>query len=157
MRIHNTIAAAFMGLGLVATTGCDRSAPELTAPEVQAPTTASFQRQNVGQSGVTAGNLLAALNNVNVNIQDFLDLQNLTVQDIQVVDVDNVLNNANILNNSPFLNNITILQNFLNNSLNNNNVEILNNALNNLDVDVVLTDVVAIDVLSGGDLLVFTR
>lgn len=115
----------------------------------------------VGQA--TVGNLIAALNNVAVNIGQLNALNNLTIQDVQVVNVENVLNNARILENARFLNNIAILQNFLNGSLNNNNVEVLKNFLNNLnalnnnDVDILITDVIAIDVLSGGDVILFVR
>lgn len=152
MRYFTTLSAAVLSVGMLTSVGCSEQASGITAPE---SSEASFQRQNVAQAGVTAGNLLAALNNVNANIQDFLDIEDLQVANIQVVNVEDVLNNANILNNSPFLNNVTILQDFLNDSLNNLNVEILNDALNNNTV--VISDVVAIDVLSGGDLLVFVQ
>ena len=48
---------------------------------------------------------------------------------------------------------IAVLQDFLNNSVNNNNVEIIKNVLNNNDVDI--DDVVAIDVLRNGDVVLF--
>jgi hypothetical protein len=55
-----------------------------------------------------------------------------------------------VLNNSPILSdNVITLQNFLNNN------EVLKNALNNLDVDV--SDVVAVDVLSDGTIVVFSQ
>ena len=47
---------------------------------------------------------------------------------------------------------IAVLQDFLNNSVN-NNVEIIKNVLNNNDVDI--DDVVAIDVLRNGDVVLF--
>ena len=121
----------------------------LTGPAFAAPT----QANQTGQANF--GNLIAALNNVNVEINNLEALNNLTIQDVRVVNVENVLNGNNVraLNNNQV--DIAILQDFLNNSLNNNNVEILNNALNNNNV--VLTDVVAIDVLSGGDVVVFAR
>lgn len=120
----------------------------LTGPAFAAPN----QANQTGQA--TFGNLIAALNNVNVEINNLEALNNLTIQDVRVVNVEDVLNgnNVNALNNNEV--DIAILQDFLNNSLNNNNVEILNNALNN---NVVLSDVVAIDVLSGGDIVVFVR
>lgn len=156
MRIHTSLPVAFLSIGILASAACSEQGTEITTPErtaLEAPSDVKFQRQNVGQ--ITQGNLIAALNNVNVNIQDLQALNNLTIEDVQVVNVEDVLNNARILNNSRFLNNITILQDFLNNSLNNINVEILNDALNNNNV--VISDVVAIDVLSGGDVIVFTR
>ncbi len=66
---------------------------------------------------VNAGNLIAALNNVNVDLTD-----------VQVVNVEDSVNNNTV--------NVNALQNFLNRNdidvniedvLNNNNVEILNN------------------------------
>ena len=61
----------------------------------------------------------------------------------------------NVLQNARFLKNITILQDFLNNNTCLAVCESLNNVLNNNDVQVA--DLVAIDVLSGGDLILFTR
>lgn len=115
----------------------------LTGPAFAAPSQANF------------GNLIAALNNVNVEINNLEALNNLTIQDVRVVNVEDVLNgnNVNALNNNDV--DVAVLQDFLNNSLNNNNVEILNDALNNNNV--LITDVVAIDVLSGGDIVVFAR
>jgi hypothetical protein len=110
-------------------------------------------QDQVGQ--ITTGNLIAALNNVNVEIGELNALNDLTIGDINIVNVEDVLNNARILNNSRFLNRIRILQDFLNNSLNNNNVEILNDVLNNNNI--AISDVVAIDVLSGGDVNVFVQ
>ncbi len=120
----------------------------LTGPAFAAPS----QANQTGQA--TFGNLIAALNNVNAEINNLEALNNLTIQDVRVVNVEDVLNgnNVNALNNNAV--DIAILQDFLNNSLNENNVEVLNDALNNNNV--VITDVVAIDVLSGGDIVVFT-
>ena len=102
------------------------------------------------QSGGAAG-LVAAV----VQVQDTLN--NLQVlsgnENLEIVTVKDSLNN--LLQNARFLNNVTILQDFLNNPncsvvavcdslydfLNNNNVQI--------------SDVVAIDILSGGDIVVF--
>ena len=50
---------------------------------------------------------------------------------------------------------IAVLQDFLNNSVNNNNVEIIKNVLNNNNNDVDIDDVVAIDVLRNGDVVLF--
>ncbi|MDP9426517.1 MAG: hypothetical protein M3P37_10910 [Actinomycetota bacterium] len=99
--------------------------------------------------------MIAALNNVNAEINNLEALNNLTIQDVRVVTVEDVLNgnNVNALNNNAI--DIAILQGFLNNILNENIVEVLNDALNSNNV--VITDVVAIDVLSGGDIVVFTR
>ena len=121
------------------------------------PAQASAQQQTTRQA--TVGNLIAALNNIRASIQDVQALNNLTINDVQVVNVDNVLNNNNVeaFNNALNRNktDINVLRNFLNNSVNNNTVEVIKQALNNTNV--VVTDVVAIDVLSGGDVIVFTR
>jgi hypothetical protein len=106
---------------------------------------------------INTGSLVSALNNVNIEIDQLNVLNDLTITDVQVVNVEDSVNNNRVLNN--VLNNnqtdIAVLQDFLNNSLNNNNnnnnVEIIKNVLNNNDID----DVVAIDVLRNGDVLVF--
>jgi hypothetical protein len=93
----------------------------------------------------------AALNNVAVVIQEVAVLSN--IGNLQVVNVEDVLNNTDILRNARFLNNITILRDFLNDSVNNNNI--LNDFLNNNNI--AISDVVAVDVLSGGDITVFVQ
>jgi hypothetical protein len=104
---------------------------------------------------INTGSLVSALNNVNIEIDNVLN--DLTITDVQVVNVEDSVNNNRVLNN--VLNNnqtdIAILQDFLNNSVNNNNVEIIKNALNNNNV--AISDVVAIDVLSGGEIVVFVQ
>jgi len=104
---------------------------------------------------INTGSLVSALNNVNIEIDDVLN--GLTITDVQVVNVEDSVNNNRVLNN--VLNNnqtdIAVLQDFLNNSVNNNNVEIIKNALNNNNV--AISDVVAIDVLSGGEIVVFVQ
>jgi hypothetical protein len=99
----------------------------------------------------TFGNLIAALNNIAVQINNLQALNDLTVQDVQVVNVQNVLNNNNVeaFNNALNRNNVEIIT--LRNTLNNN--EIIKNVLNNNNVEI--GQVVAIDVLSGGDVIVF--
>lgn len=107
--------------------------------------------QQAGQ--VTVGNLIAALNNIAVQINNLEALNDLTVQDVQVVNVNDVLNNNNVeaFNNALNRNNVEIIT--LRNTLNNN--EIIKNVLNNNNVEI--GQVVAIDVLSGGDVIVFYR
>jgi len=104
---------------------------------------------------INTGSLVSALNNVNVEINQLNVLNDLTITDVQVVNVEDSVNNNRVLNN--VLNNnetdITVLQNFLNNSLNNNNVEIIKNVLNKNNVEI--DDVVAIDVLRNGDVVLF--
>ena len=106
---------------------------------------------------INTGSLVSALNNVNIEIDQLNVLNDLTVADVRVVNVEDAVNNNRVLNN--VLNNnqtdIAVLQDILNNSLNNNNVEILNDALNNNNV--AISDVVAIDVLSGGEIVVFAQ
>jgi hypothetical protein len=111
-----------------------------------------------GAAGVVAATV-AALNNVNVTDN--------TV-DVTIVQLNNSLNNLralnNVLNNSPILNNNQILQGITiqdinvaiaNGSLNNNNLPILQNALQ--EANIQIGQVVGVGVLSGGDLIVFTR
>lgn len=142
------VAAAALVFGLAA---CDQTPlSNSTASEQDA----QFA-QTAGQA--TFGNLIAALNNISVQIDRLNALNDLTIGDINVVNVEDVLNGNNVqaLNNALNRNDvdITVLRDFLNNSLNNLNVQILNDALNNLNVAV--GQVVAIDVLSGGDVNVF--
>lgn len=92
---------------------------------------------------MNTGSLVSALNNVNSEIRNLHDL---TIEDIRVVAVEDSINNNRVLNNQT---DIAVLQDFLNN----NNVEIIKYALNNVNID----DVVAIDVLSGGDVVVFVH
>lgn len=107
--------------------------------------------QTVGQASF--GNLIAALNNVAVQIGRLSALNNLSLSHVRVVNVQDLLNGNNVqaLNNALNRNNTEILN--LRNVLNNN--EIIKNALNNNNVNV--SRVVAIDVLSGGDVIVFYR
>ncbi len=140
-RITAGLAAVTVAFALGA---CDDSSP--SSPSSPADVAPAQVVAGVGQ-GTAA--LIAALNNVAVVIGELNLLNNVTIGDITVVDVDNVLNNTDILRNARFLNDITILQNFLNGST------FLTNFLNNANI--LVTDVVAIDVLSGGDLIIFTR
>ena len=104
---------------------------------------------------VNQGNLISALNNVAVQVDRVNALNDLTITDVQVVNVQDVIRNSRVLNNALRGADINVLQDFLNNSLNNNNVEIIKNALN--ENDVLVQDVVAVNVLSGGDLVVFAQ
>lgn len=106
--------------------------------------------QPVRQSGVAAG-VVAAVIQVNDTLNDLTLLSN--IGSIEVVTVKDSLNN--VLNNSPILsNNVVTLQNFLNNCTVLSCFEISNFLNNN---DILITDVVAIDVLSGGDIVIFQR
>ncbi len=110
------------------------------APAIAAP----------NQRGAAAGVVAAVvqvdrtLNNVNV-------LSN--IGEIKVVEVSDSLNN--VLNRSPILsNNVVTVQDFLNNCTVASCFEISNFLNNN---NVAISDVVAIDLLSGGDVTVFVQ
>ena len=135
VRLASMLGAGILMLGIPAVT------------LIQEPASA----QQAGQA--TVGNLIAALNNIAVQITNLQALNDLTVQNVRVVNVEDVLNGNNVeaLNNALNRNNVEILN--LRNVLNNN--EIIKNALNNNNVAV--NDVVAIDVLSGGDVVVFAQ
>lgn len=111
---------------------------------------AAFAANPQTQSGGAAG-VVAAV----VHVQDTLNnLQVLSGNgNVEIVTVKDSLNN--VLQNARFLNNITILQNFLNNNTCLAVCQSLNNVLNNNNVQIA--DLIAIDVLSGGDLIVFQR
>ena len=122
---------------------------------VAAPPT---QVTGAGAAGVVAATV-AALNNVNV-VDNTVDVTIVQLND-SLNDLD-VLNN--VLNDSPILNNNQILQGIAiqdinvaiaNGSLNDNNLPILQNALQ--EADIQIGQVVGVGVLSGGDLIVFTR
>lgn len=99
-----------------------------------------------GAAGVVAANVQVdrTLNDLNV-LSD--------VGEIKVVEVSDSLNN--VLNNNPILsNNVVTIQNFLNNCTVLSCIEISDFLNNN---NVAVSDVVAIDVLSGGDINVFVQ
>jgi hypothetical protein len=76
---------------------------------------------------INTGNLVSALNNVNVEIDQLNVLNDLTINDVQVANVEDSVNNNRVLNNVLNKNqtDIAVLQDFLNDSVNNNNVEII--------------------------------
>ncbi len=102
---------------------------------------------------INTGNLVSALNNVNFEIDQLNVLNDLTITDVQVGNVEDSVNNRvlnNVLNNNQT--DIAVLQDFLNNSVN-NNIEIIKNVLNN---DVDIDDVVVVEyVLRSGDVVLF--
>lgn len=132
--------AAMLGAGILML-----GVPAVTL--MQQPAMAQRARQ------VTVGNLISALNNIAVQITNLEALNNLTVENVRVVNVEDVLNGNNVeaFNNALNQNNVEVVT--LRNTLNNN--EIIKNVLNNNNVEI--GQVVAIDVLSGGDVIVFYR
>ncbi|MBD2097087.1 hypothetical protein H6F90_18465 [Trichocoleus sp. FACHB-591] len=133
VRLASMLSAGILMLGVPAVT------------LMQEPASA----QLAGQA--TVGNLIAALNNIAVQITNLEALNGLTVQDVRVVNVEDVLNDNNVqaFNNALNRNEVEILT--LQNTLNNN--EIIKNVLNNNNVEI--GQVVAVDVLSGGDVILF--
>ena len=125
----------------------------LAAALLVAPT-ASPQPEN---RQANFGNLIAALNNINVQIDRLNVLSNLDAEEIRIVNVENVLsgNNIRALNNALNNNDVDVLRDFLNN--NDCSVVAVCNSLNDVlnDADIAITDVIAINVLSGGDVVVF--
>jgi hypothetical protein len=102
------------------------------------------------QVGGAAG-VVAAVVQVNNVLNDLTLLSN--IGSIEVVTVKDSLNN--VLNNSPILsNNVVTIQDFLNDCTVLSCIEI-RNVLN--ENDILITDVVAVDVLSGGDIVIFQR
>jgi hypothetical protein len=94
-----------------------------------------------------------------VQAQDLVNNNNI---DITVVEVRNSLNNLralnNVLNNSPILNNNEVLNNLTIQDVNVLSIDqssVLNNFLNNSNL--VITDVIGVALLSGGDFIVFTN
>ena len=123
---------------------------------IAGPALAQTQDNEVRQ--VTFGNLIAALNNISVEINNLQALNDLTITDVRVVNVEDVLNDNNVraFNNALNRNevDIAVLQNFLNNSLNDNVVTIREVLSNN---NVAIGEVVTIDVLSGDDVVIYVQ
>lgn len=112
----------------------------IAAPAMAAP-------NPTNQSGGAAG-VVAAVVQVDDTLNELRVLSPGGDQNIEVVTVKDSLNN--VLNNSPILsNNVITLQNFLNNN------EVLKDFLNQNNI--VVEDVVAIDVLSDGTIVVFQQ
>lgn len=107
-----------------------------------APASAKHANQSGGAAGV-----IAAVVQVDRTLNDLVDV-NIEDSNIEVVTVKDSLNN-NLNNNDVLSDNVVTLQNFLNNN------EVIKNVLNNNNVQI--DDVVAIDVLSGGDITVFVQ
>ena len=122
---------------------------------------AAQAQQGGQQRAVALGTLIDAIVQVQANITDVLndaDILNdsLNNVNVQLISVKDSLNGAqlnvlsDILNNSQVLsNNVTTLQNFLNGNT------VLQDFLNNNSI--AISDVIAIDVLSGGNIVIFTR
>ena len=153
MRVRTLlpIAALVLGIGACSDQG------DITGSQLRAPESAELARQNPNTGQATFGNLIAALNNVAVNINNLEALNDLTVADVRVVNVEDLLNGNNVeaLNNA--LNNndvdVNVLRDFLNNSVN-DNVVIVNDVLE--IGDVLVTDVIALNVnLLSGQVTVF--
>lgn len=104
------------------------------------------------QVGGAAG-VVAAVIQVNDTLNDLTLLSNINIGSIEIITVKDSLNN--VLNNSPILsNNVVTLHNFLNNCTVLSCIT-LTDFLN--DNNILISDVVAIDILSGGDIVIFTR
>ena len=104
------------------------------------------------QVGGAAG-LIAAVVQVNDTLNNLTLLSNIDIDNIEVVTIKDSFNN--VLNNSPILsNNVVTVQNFLNNCTVLSCIEIRDFLNNN---DILISDVVAIDILSGGDIVIFQR
>jgi hypothetical protein len=138
MQINQSRFTAILGAGIFML-----GVPAVTL--MPQPAMAQRAQQN------TVGNLIAALNNIAVQITNLEALNDLTITDVRVVNVEDVLNNNNVeaFNNALNRNNVEVIT--LQDTLNDN--QIVQDVLNNNNVEI--GQVVAIDVLSGGDVIVF--
>jgi hypothetical protein len=155
IRLASVLGAGILMLGVPAVTFVGRIplASAQTPTPTPIPTPAQTPTPTPTQTQYTKDNIIAALNNIAVAIGELNALNNLTVEDVQVVNVKDVLNKADIkILNDAIKNNKTQIVT-LKGVLNKN--DIIKNALNNNNV--VVNDVIAIDVLSGGDVVIFTR
>lgn len=131
-RLAAVLGATVMAVGLAA-----------------APASARHANQSGGAAGV-----IAAVVQVDRTLNDLVDL-NIEDSNIEIVTVKDSLNN--VLNNNRvevLSRNQTTIQNFLNNCTIASCFEISNFLNNN---DVAISDVVAVEVLSGGDITVFVQ
>ncbi len=123
---------------------------------IAGPALAQTQNNEVRQA--TFGNLIAALNNINVETNNLQALNDRPITDVRVGNVEDVLYDDNVraFNNALNINevDIAVLQNFLNNCLSDNVVTIREVLSNN---NVAIGEVVAIDVLSGGDVVIYVQ
>ncbi len=109
----------------------------------------------VEQNRGGAVGLVAAV--VQLFVNDTIVIDDLTAQ-VGLVNVSKSLNNLralnNVLNNNNILNNVEILKN-----INVENVSVLSDNQIDLlrDANIVIGDVIGVDVLSGGDIIVFAR
>ncbi len=134
-----------------------------TAPTAAHATTQTSDTSDTCSSCSYDG-LIAALNNLTVEITQLDLLNNLDVDNVYVVDVDDVLNNSpfkilyfkNVLNKNYL--NVILLQSVLSNFkvINNEGTLVdLEDFLNDADIDI--SDVVAVDVLNTNELVIFHK
>lgn len=145
-RVKTRLAAGLTaGAMMLALPGAALAQP--TQADVNADAQADVAAQADVNAQVNTGSLISALNNLSVEIDELNALNDLTVGDVTVVDVDNVLNANNVeaFNNALNNNDVDIDADVLNDSV----IEVLN--ANDVDVD----DVVAVNVLDNGDVVVF--
>jgi len=109
-----------------------------------------------------AAGVIAAVVHVQDSLNDLVDIGDVDIEDINVIVIRDSLNNA--LQNSPILSdNVVTLRNFLNDLVALEDTECsliafcdaFKEFLNNNDV--LISDVVAIDVLSGGDINLYVQ
>lgn len=98
---------------------------------------AALPTQAAGAAGV-----VAAVVQVDRTLNDLVDVD-LTDVNVEVITVKDSLHN--VLRQAQFLNNVDVLR----------NSQILSDILNNADIDVNIDDVVAIDVLSDGTIVIY--
>lgn len=156
MRTFKGHVAGALASGVLLLGGVSMPAVASAAPITQTANQATF------------GNLIAALDNISAQIGNLNVLTNnlngsLNGSNIQLVNVNDVLNgnNVNALNNALNRNSVQIglLQNFLNNvtvtDVLSGNTITLTNFLNNNTVPITIGQVVGVNVLSGGQVVVF--
>lgn len=130
-KLRTMIAGSLVGVALTASA---------VAPAAAAP------NQNAQAAG-----LVAVVAQVDRTLNDLDVLSH--IGEINVIYVDDSLNNLQVLNRSPILsNNVVTLQNFLNDCTVLSCFEI-SHVLEN--VNVAISDVIAVDVLSGGNINVY--
>ncbi len=149
--IRNAIFGLLLAFGIIAiSVPSDALAQE---QQEQAAEQATPTEQAALTEQATFGTLIAAINGAGAEIEGFQALDGLAVEDVQVVNVNDLVGDADAaaFNEALAQNEAEIAE--WGNVLNEN--EVVTGVLTGAEVAV--TDVVAVDVLSGGEVVVYYR
>lgn len=146
--IRKAIYGLLLAFGIIAI-----SVPSDALAQEQAAEQATPTEQAALTEQATFGTLIAAISGASAEIEGFQALDDLAVEDVQVVNVNDLVGDADAeaFNEALAQNEAEIAE--WGNVLNEN--EVVTGVLTGAEVAV--TDVVAVDVLSGGEVIVYYR